>query len=137
MQAATDPAATGPAMLGTALWLNDPSVRGEGALVGARFPGPDAGARQRFEERYREAFGAAPPRVAAAAYDAAALAARTLRDRTTPDGATALRSFDGADGPVRLLANGRTARGLAIYALSVAGEPALVESAQDPAGAGF
>ena len=137
MQAATDPAATGPAMLGTALWLNDPAVRGETTLVGARFPGPDANARTRFEDRYREAFGAAPPRVAASAYDAAALAARVLRDRTTPDGTTAIRSFDGADGPVRLLANGGTARGLAIYALSASGEPALVEPAADPAGAGF
>jgi len=137
MQAATDPAAQGPVLLGTALWLNDPALRTEGALVGARFPGPDANARARFEERYREAFGATPPRVAAAAYDASALAARALRGRTSPDAVTALRSFDGADGPVRLLPDGRTQRGLAIYALSTSGEAALVDSAPEPAGAGF
>jgi ABC-type branched-subunit amino acid transport system substrate-binding protein len=127
----------GPLLLGTAQWLNDPSLRAEGALVGARFPGPDAGARARFEQRYREAFRDTPQRVAAAAYDAAALAARALRSGASVDGVTALRSFDGAEGPVRLLADGRTLRGLAIYALSSSGEAMQVESAPEPVGTGF
>jgi ABC-type branched-subunit amino acid transport system substrate-binding protein len=126
-----------PRMLGTVLWLNDPALRGESALAGAWFPGPDSSARGRFEDRYREAFGETPPRIAAAAYDAAALAARALRNGAPVGTGTAQLSFLGADGPVRLLPGGRTLRGLAIYALSAAGEPMLVDTAPDPAGVGF
>lgn len=127
----------GPVLLGTALWLNDAALRADGTFAGARFPGPDAGSRARFEQRYRDAFGETPPRIAAAAYDAAALAARALRSGTPMESVTAVRSFEGADGPVRLLPGGRTLRGLAIYALSTGGEPALLDSAPDPAAAGF
>ncbi len=126
-----------PRVLGTALWLNDAALAGEGPLVGAWFPGPDATARARFEERYRNAFGTVPPRTAAAAYDAGALAARALRARAPLDAVTASRSFPGADGPVRLLSNGQTLRGLAVYSLGATGEPLLVESATEPAGTGF
>ncbi len=126
-----------PALLGTGLWLGDPALHGDDALVGARFPGPDGRGLARFEGRYRDAFGATPPRVAATAYDAAALAARALRNRESPDAVTALRSFDGAGGPLRLLPDGQVLRGLAIYAVSMAGEAVVVEPAPDPAGAGF
>jgi ABC-type branched-subunit amino acid transport system substrate-binding protein len=138
--AALDPEAApppGPRLLGTTLWLNDASLRGEPALGGAWFPGPDARARARFESRYREAFQETPPRIAAAAYDAAALAARALRSNAPLDSLTATQSFSGAEGPVRLLPGGRTLRGLAIYALSPSGDPLLVEPAIEPAGPGF
>ncbi|MGG5821324.1 penicillin-binding protein activator [Falsiroseomonas sp. HW251] len=126
-----------PRLLGTALWLNDPSLRVEGPLAGAWFPGPDPTSRARFEQRFRDAFGDAPPRIAASAYDAGALAARALRARAPLDSLTASRSFQGADGPVRLLPGGQTARGLAIYALSPGGEAVAVEPATEPAGTGF
>ncbi|MGG5810801.1 ABC transporter substrate-binding protein [Falsiroseomonas sp. CW058] len=124
-------------LLGTALWLNDPALRSEGALGGAWFPGPDGAARARFEARYRDAFRETPPRIAAAAYDAAALAARALRSGTPVEGVTAVQPFAGADGPVRLLPGGQTLRGLAIYALSPGGDPVIVEAAPAPGGAGF
>ncbi|HEV7265520.1 MAG TPA: ABC transporter substrate-binding protein [Falsiroseomonas sp.] len=127
----------GPRLLGTTLWLNDGALRGEPSLGGAWFPGPDARARARFESRYREAFQESPPRVAAAAYDAAALAARALRSGSSVDSLTASQSFSGAEGPVRLLPGGQTLRGLAIYALSPSGDPLLLEPAADPAGPGF
>jgi ABC-type branched-subunit amino acid transport system substrate-binding protein len=126
-----------PRLLGTALWLNNAGLRGTPALGGAWFPGPDAAYRARFEERYREAFGETPPRIAASAYDAAALAARALRAAAPVATITAQQSFPGADGPVRLLPGGQTLRGLAIYALSPEGEPVLVEPAPEPAGAGL
>lgn len=126
-----------PRLLGTALWLNDPSMRVEGPLAGAWFPGPDPAARTRFEQRFRDAFDETPPRIAASAYDAGALAARALRARVPLDSLTATRSFIGADGPVRLLPGGQTARGLAIYALSPGGEAVPIEPATEPAGAGF
>jgi len=139
--ASADPAAmeggARPRLLGTALWLTDTSLRGEPALAGAWFPGPDANARARFEGRYRDLFQQPPPRIAAAAYDAAALAARALRSGTPIDVLTAQQSFYGADGPVRLLPNGQTLRGLAIYALSPTGDALPVEPASDPVGPGF
>jgi ABC-type branched-subunit amino acid transport system substrate-binding protein len=131
-----EPPPQGPRMLGTALWLTDPALRAEGPLAGAWFPGPDQRARLRFETRYREAFRDTPPRIAGAAYDASALAARALRGSLPPESVTALQSFQGAEGPVRLLPGGQTLRGLAIYALSPGGEPLPVEAAADPAGPG-
>jgi ABC-type branched-subunit amino acid transport system substrate-binding protein len=134
---AAQPGAQPPRLLGTALWLNNPAMGGEPSLGGAWFPGPDASYRTRFEERYRAAFGETPPRIAAAAYDAAALAARALRASAPVATVTAQQSFPGADGPVRLLEGGQTLRGLAIYTLSPEGEAVLVEPAAEPAGAGF
>jgi ABC-type branched-subunit amino acid transport system substrate-binding protein len=127
----------GPRLLGTALWLGDASLRGDPALAGAWFPGPDGRARARFEGRYRDAFRETPPRIAASAYDAAALAARSLRSGAPLGTLTAVQSFPGADGPVRLLPDGQTLRGLAVYSLSPYGEPQLVEPATEPAGPGF
>ncbi len=127
---------TPPRMLGTALWLNDASLRTEPALVGAWFPGPDGASRARFEARYRDAFRDTPPRIAAAAYDAAAIAARALRGGQPIETVTAVGAFPGSDGPVRLLPGGTTQRGLAVYAISPSGEPSLVEPAPAPGGPG-
>ena len=63
-------------LLGTAQW-RDPAILGEPALLGAAFAAPEEGpAFRAFAARYRDAFGAPPPPLAALAYDAAALAAR-------------------------------------------------------------
>lgn len=123
-------------LLGTALWLADPAVRTEPALQGAWFAGPDGAARARFEGRYREAFRDSPPRVAAAAYDAAAIAARALRSGAPVGSVTATQAFAGADGPVRLLPDGQTQRGLALYAVSPGAEPQVIEPAAAPIGPG-
>jgi len=127
-----------PRLIGTAQWLGDATLAAEPTLSGAWFPGPDGRARARFEARYREAFNGAPPRVAAVAYDAAALAARTLRSGgRDPSASTAVDAFAGADGPVRLLPGGQTMRGLAIYALSSGTEPTVIEQAPVPGAGGF
>jgi branched-chain amino acid transport system substrate-binding protein len=47
---------------------------------------------------------------------------------------TIVRSFAGADGPLRLVAEGQALRGLALYAVEPVGEPTLIEAATDPAG---
>ncbi|WP_439596557.1 penicillin-binding protein activator [Falsiroseomonas sp.] len=125
-----------PRLMGTALWLSDPTLGREPALVDAWFAGPDGRARARFEARYRDAFRETPPRVAATAYDAAAIATRALRSGETVGAITGGGSFAGADGPVLLLPDGRTQRGLAIYAVSPGSEPQLVEQAPVPTGAG-
>ncbi|MGX9966482.1 penicillin-binding protein activator [Roseomonas sp. F4] len=130
-----------PRMLGTALWLSDSSLGREPALAGAWFAGPDGRARARFEARYRDAFRETPPRIAATAYDAAAIATRALRNGTTPGQAMAGdglggEGFAGADGPVLLLPDGQTRRGLAVYAVGTGSEPQLIEQAPQPGAPG-
>lgn len=123
-----------PRLLGTALWALDGTLAREPALAGAWFPAPDPQARTNFETRYSQAFGERPPRLAGVAYDAAGLAARAARDGggVLPVG----EAFLGADGPIRLMAHGQLARGLAVFAFDPSGEPKLVQPAPVPGGAG-
>jgi ABC-type branched-subunit amino acid transport system substrate-binding protein len=121
-----------PRLLGTTLWAAEPGLGNEPALAGALFPGPDPAGRERFDSQYAAAFESRPPRLAGAAYDAAALAARTAREGRPPVGL----AFLGADGPVRLLEGGQVQRGLALFALRPGGEPMLVQPAPVPGPAG-
>ncbi|MCX7932248.1 MAG: penicillin-binding protein activator [Rhodovarius sp.] len=116
-------------LIGNHLWAGDATLLAEPALAGALFPGPDPEARAPFDARYREAFGEEPARLAGTAYDAAALAARAARagGRALPVG----EAFQGADGPIRLDAQGLLARGLAIFRIE-GGRAVLVEPAPLP-----
>lgn len=123
---------TPPRLLGTSLWISDTGLAGEPALAEAWFPAPDPAARAGFESRYMTAFGERPPRIAAVAYDAAALAGRAARFGAPPVG----EAMMGADGPIRLLPGGMAQRGLAIFALDASGQPRLVQPAPVPGAAG-
>ena len=123
---------TPPRLLGTALWTGDTALAGEPALADAWFPAPDPAARSGFESRYMTTFGERPPRIAAVAYDATALAGRAARMGSPPVG----EAMMGADGPIRLLPGGVAQRGLAIYALDASGQPRLVQPASVPGAAG-
>ena len=123
---------TPPRLLGTALWTGDTALAGEPALADAWFPAPDPAARSGFESRYMTIFGERPPRIAAVAYDATALAGRAARMGSPPVG----EAMMGADGPIRLLPGGVAQRGLAIYALDASGQPRLVQPASVPGAAG-
>ena len=124
--------ANAPRLLGTSIWSSDTGLGQEPALVGAWFPGPDPAGRARFEAQYDAAFGERAPRIAGAAYDAVALAARSAREGAPPVGA----AFLGADGPVRLLEAGGLTRGLAVFEVRPSGEAAQVQPAPLPGGAG-
>lgn len=65
--------------LGTGLW-DDPSLIRERSLNGGWFAAPDPRARRIFENKYREAYGETPPRLASLGYDATALAAVLARN---------------------------------------------------------
>lgn len=121
-----------PRLLGTSLWVTDATLGQEPALAGAWFPGPDPVARARFDAQYDAAFGERAPRLAGAAYDAVALAARSAREGAPPVGA----AFMGADGPIRLLEAGGLTRGLAVFAVRPVGESELVQPAPLPGGPG-
>lgn len=124
-----------PRLMGTSLWSADSALRAEPALRGAWFPGPDPRARARFDARYRDAFGETPPRLAAVAYDAAALATRALRPGA--GGFPSPEVLPGAEGPLRLAPGGQVQRGLAVFAISPEGEPVMLEPAQVPGALGF
>lgn len=116
-------------VMGTVLWADDSTLAGAPGLQGAIFAAPDAQARAAFEGRYQAAYGSRPPRIASVAYDAALIAARAAaRGGDMAAGETA----QGADGPIRLLPDGRVLRGLAIYAIEPSGDPRRVEPAAAP-----
>jgi ABC-type branched-subunit amino acid transport system substrate-binding protein len=126
-----------PRLLGHALWLGDEALARDPAMTGAIFAAPDPAARSGFVARYMEVFDEQPSRLAGVAYDAAGLAARAVgRGRALPQiGGGEL--FLGADGPVRLLPDGRVLRGLAVFTFDGSGEPRLIEPAAVPSGAGI
>ena len=104
-------------MLGTGQW-DVPGIGAEPALIGGWFAAPSPTARTDFVAAYRETYGAAPPRLATLAYDAAALAAVLARGKDGPDfsarALTVPRGFWGRDGIFRFLPEGVAERGLAV-----------------------
>jgi len=122
-----------PRLFGTHLWAGDGQIAQESVLAGAGFTGPDPAARNSFDNRFLENFGERPARLAGTAYDAAALAARAAREggRALPIG----MAFQGADGPIRLMADGVLGRGLAILEFQN-GQAVLRDAAPVPGGPG-
>ncbi|MDJ0386858.1 penicillin-binding protein activator [Roseomonas sp. E05] len=126
-------------LAGLAVWAYDEGLTQQPALAGAWFPGPDPAAHNQFESRYQAAFGEKPARVAGVAYDAAALAARAMREAAAggmprmPVGEIVL----GADGALRLNPGGRVQRALAVYALSPGAPAAPVAPAELPGELGY
>lgn len=123
-------------MLGTVQW-DDPALVTEPALFGGWFPASPPAARAVFDRLYRKTYGETPPRFAALAYDAAALAAVLVQARGAPrpqaarppgavpvaqvrspvftvDALTVANGFAGVDGIFRLLPSGLVERGLAV-----------------------
>lgn len=116
--------------LGTGLW-DDPVMARDKNLAGGWFAAPDPRARQIFENKYRDAYGTTPPRLASLGYDATALAAVLSRggnaiDRTA---ITNANGFAGIDGIFRFRADGLAERGLAVLELRN-GQSAVIDPAQ-------
>ncbi|MCK6451202.1 MAG: penicillin-binding protein activator [Alphaproteobacteria bacterium] len=101
-------------ILGTALW-DEPGLGNEPALVGAWFAAPPPAPRQEFEKLYEQTFKRRPPRLAALAYDAAALAAVLGRGRGfTADLIEQPSGYAGVDGIFRFRGDGLIERGMAV-----------------------
>ena len=104
-------------LLGTGRW-DDAKVRLEPALLGGWFAGADRVAAAEFRDRYREVYGAAPPRLASLAYDAMALAAVLGQEAGGPDFSTRAIThpdgFVGSDGIFRFGPDGVAQRGMAV-----------------------
>jgi ABC-type branched-subunit amino acid transport system substrate-binding protein len=131
--------------MGTMLW-DDPGLWRESALAGGIFPAPSRESMRRFEARYQDAFGAAPPDLAVLGYDAAALAAVLARQPGGPrfDRAmlTSASGFAGAAGVFRFRPDGTVERGLAVMEIQQGGtvteiSPAPLSLGGSGMGAGF
>jgi Periplasmic binding protein len=104
--------------LGLRNWDEIPKPETEPALVGAWFAAPSPVERERFDTRFKTAFGRPPERLASLAYDATALSAVLAQDQGEPrfsfEALTNKNGFLGVDGLFRLGADGVAQRKFAI-----------------------
>ncbi len=111
-------------LLGTGLW-DDPAMSKEESLQDGWFAAPAPDADTGFVAKYREAFGAAPPQLAALAYDAVSLAALIGAGqpyhRFTQAALTDPNGFSGVDGIFRFRENGSIERGLSVLSVRPGG----------------
>jgi ABC-type branched-subunit amino acid transport system substrate-binding protein len=111
-------------LLGTGLW-DDSAMGREDALRDGWFAAPAPNADRSFVVKYREAFGAAPPQLAALAYDAVSLAALIGAGqpyhRFTQSALTDPNGFTGVDGIFRFNDKGAIERGLSVLAVRPGG----------------
>lgn len=111
-------------LLGTGLW-DDLAVTKEATLRDGWFAAPAPETDRKFVDKYREAFGTAPPQLASLAYDAAALAALIGAGmpyhRFTPAALTDPNGFTGVSGIFRFNADGSIERGLSVLAIRPGG----------------
>ena len=111
-------------LLGTGLW-DDSAIGREDALRDGWFAAPAPNADRSFVSKYREAFGATPPQLAALAYDAISLAALIGAGqpyhRFTQAALTDPNGFAGVDGIFRFTENGAIERGLSVLAVRPGG----------------
>jgi len=103
-------------LLGTGIW-DVPDLGSEPSLVGGWYAAPPPDARAGFQDRFRQAYGHAPQRLATLAYDAVGVAA--VLDRTpgadfSANAITNPNGFAGSDGIFRFRADGTAERGLAV-----------------------
>lgn len=121
--------------MGTMLW-DDPGLWRESALAGGVFPAPPRSTMQTFAQKYRAAFGSAPPDLASLGFDAVALAARLARMPGGPrfDRAmlTDAAGFSGVAGIFRFRADGTVQRGLSVMEIQPDGN--VLEIAPAPIG---
>jgi ABC-type branched-subunit amino acid transport system substrate-binding protein len=104
-------------LLGTGLWY-DTAVGREQTLAGGWFAAPEPNADKDFNAKYKNAYGANPPQLAALAYDAVSLVALLspgiAYHRFTQAALMDPNGFSGVNGIFRFQPDGTSQRGLAI-----------------------
>ena len=121
--------------LGTALW-DDVRLGTEPALAGGWFTAPPPEAWANFRDRYEKIYGNAPPRIAALAFDATALAAVLTRNAIESGGEpdfsrpviTQPGGFAGVDGLFRFRDSGDVERRLAVLEMRRGGFEVLEDA---------
>lgn len=111
-------------MLGTGLW-DERSTSSIALINGGWYAGVSPGLVERFDSRYRQAYGNSPPRIASLAYDAVSLA--VIAGRNAPGGRIATTAitnpegFRGVNGLFRFRQSGLIERGLSILEVTPTG----------------
>lgn len=101
-------------LMGTSNW-DDSSLWREPTLEGGIFAAPDPDNMTTFKDTYRRIYGRAPTDLAAAAYDAAAMAVNlSATGRIQHSGVTDPNGFMGVNGLFRYRLDGTAQRGLAV-----------------------
>lgn len=112
-------------LLGLRNWDELKNPETEPALIGAWFAAPSPAEHERFKNRFEDAFGKVPARLASLAYDATALTAVLAQDggdlRFSFDALTNRNGFLGVDGLFRLDVNGVAQRKFAILEVEKSG----------------
>lgn len=126
-------------VLGTGLW-EDQAISTIPIASGGWYAGVAPDLVRRFEQRYSQAYGSIPPRLASLAYDAVSLAIILGRDapgeRFAAEKITNPEGFQGINGLFRFRPNGVSERGLAILEVTPTG-PRVVAPAPQRFGFGF
>jgi ABC-type branched-subunit amino acid transport system substrate-binding protein len=121
--------------LGLRNWDEIPKPEAEPALVGSWYAGSSPVEHQKFVNRFKDAFGRAPLRLASLAYDATALAAVLAQDGGDPRfdfaALTNANGFLGVDGLFRLDPNGVAEREFAILAITKSGVEVVQPAAKE------
>ena len=108
-------------ILGSGQW-NEAANTALPTLNGAWFAAPDPKNEAEFDAKYREAFGANPPQLAALSYDAVSLVAALAKGepykRFTRAALADPNGFSGADGIFRFAPDGTAERGLAVLVVT-------------------
>jgi len=110
-------------LLGTGIW-DVPDLGTEPSLIGGWYAAPQPDARAGFQERFRQAYGHVPQRLATLAYDAVGVAAvldRTPGNDFSADAIANPNGYAGADGIFRFRPDGTAERGLAVLQVEHAG----------------
>ncbi|ABI77958.1 conserved hypothetical protein [Hyphomonas neptunium ATCC 15444] len=108
-------------LMGTSTW-DDSAIWREPTLEGGIFATPDPDSMATFKETYRRIYGRAPSDLAAAAYDAAAMAVNLSATGTIQhSGVTDPNGFMGVNGLFRYRLDGTAQRGLAVKQIGGSG----------------
>ncbi len=119
-------------LIGTSAW-DVPVISRDERLIGGWYAATDPASWAAFSEKFQKNFGKAPPRLATLAYDAVSISIALSRApgpaRFAAGNLTKASGFSGVDGAIRLKADGRSERGLAVLEIekyrSVVIDPAL------------
>jgi len=117
------PFAKGTRLLGTELWKGDSALARSPAMKGAWFAAISDDRLPRFEQSYRQRFGASPARIATLGYDSVLLALNITRGWKPGTLFPTARLYDrdgfiGTDGVFRFNANGVAERALEVREVS-------------------
>ena len=124
-------------LLGTGIW-DVPDLGSEPSLIGGWYAAPQPDARSGFQDRFRQAYGHTPQRLATLAYDAVGVAAVLDRTPGADFSAAAISNpngYAGADGIFRFRPDGTADRGLAVLQVEQHGTSVAIPAPESFEGA--